>query len=105
VELFEELGVDQNFFWHAICTDIYIFNLDKNTRDINSYGRRDTHHVSFGINSMCIKWNYDVIDYLSQGRSKIILFDSSKLWEKIREMVHIIPWSLRTIHGLYDLFI
>jgi hypothetical protein len=105
LKFLEEFGVDQNFFWRTICTDVYIFNLARDTRDIDHDGRGDTHHVSFGINVMRIKWNYDVTDYLTQSRSKIILFDSSKLWEKIRAMMHIIPRFVRTIHGLNDSFI
>jgi hypothetical protein len=64
-EFLEELIVDQDFFWRTICTDIYIFNLTRGTRDVDLDGRRNTHHISFGINVMRIKWNYDVTDYLA----------------------------------------
>jgi hypothetical protein len=59
----------------------------------------------YGINVVRIEWNYVVTDYLTQSRSKIILFDFGKLWEKRRAMMHIIPRPVGSIHGLYDGFI
>jgi hypothetical protein len=44
-------------------------------------------------------------DHLTQGRSKFILFDLNKIWEKIGSMMHIVQMPIRTIHGLYDGFI
>jgi hypothetical protein len=84
---------------------VYIFNLVRGARDIDRDGRRDTHHISFSINVVRIKWSYGMTDYLAQSRSKVILFESSKLWEKIRAMMHIIPSFVRTIHGFDDGFI
>ena len=84
---------------------MYVFNLVRGMRDIDYDNRRDTRHSSFGINVVHIKWNYGVTEYLTQSRSKVILFDSGKLWEKIRAMMHIIPRFVRTIHGLDDRFV
>jgi hypothetical protein len=84
---------------------MYVFNLAKGMRDIDRESRKDTCHIYFGINVVHIKWNYGVTNYLTQSRSKVILFDSSKLWEKIRVMMHIIPRFVRTIHGFDDGFI
>ena len=84
---------------------MYIFNLARGMRDIDHDGRRYTHHISFDINVLYIKWNYDMINYLTQSRSKVILFDSFKLWEKIRAVMHIIPRYVETIHGFDDIFL
>ena len=71
--------MDQSLLWQTICTYIYIFYLARGTRDIDLYGRRNTRHIPFGINAMCVKWNYGVTDYLTHSRLKVILFDSGKL--------------------------
>jgi len=52
-----------------------------------------------------IKWNYGVTDYLAQSGSKVILFDSFKLWEEIRTVMHIIPRIVGTINGFDDGFV
>jgi hypothetical protein len=44
-KFFKELHVDQDFFWRTICTDIYVFNLTKGTRDVDVDDRRNTRHV------------------------------------------------------------
>jgi hypothetical protein len=75
----------------TIHTDINIFIFTRNTRDVDRDGRRNTRHVSFDINVVCIKFKCDKIDYLTQGRSKIILFDPNNLWEEVRVVIHIIP--------------
>jgi hypothetical protein len=67
--------------------------------------RINTHHVSFNINVVHIKWNYGITNYLAQSRSKVVLFDSFKLWEKRRMVMHIIPRFVGTIHGFDDGFV
>jgi hypothetical protein len=39
-----------------------------------------------------------VTNHLTQGRSKIILFDPNKLWKDVRGMMHIVPWPLIWLH-------
>ena len=104
-KFFEEVGVDQNLFWQTICTYIYVLNFSRGMRDVDRDGRRNTCHISFSINTVCIKWNYGMIDYLTQSRSKNILFNSFNLWEKIRAVMHIILGFFGTIHGFDDSFV
>jgi hypothetical protein len=41
--------------------------------------------------------NHSMIDHLTQGRSKVIMFDPNKSWEEIGAMMHIIPRHIGTV--------